>query len=74
MITRRHTLTWLLVASFAGACGGGCATTRKAYYNAWEKFGYAKRERHYQAAESDQYVAEGGLEPAHQPASEVAGN
>jgi hypothetical protein len=25
--------------------GGGCATTRKAYYNAWEKFGYAKRER-----------------------------
>jgi hypothetical protein len=23
----------------------GCATTRKAYYNAWEKFGYAKRER-----------------------------
>ena len=24
---------------------GGCATTRKAYYNAWEKFGYAKRER-----------------------------
>src|SRR3954453_9680354 len=24
---------------------GGCATTRSAYYNAWEKFGYAKRER-----------------------------
>ncbi|HEX8522884.1 MAG TPA: DUF2959 domain-containing protein [Tepidisphaeraceae bacterium] len=23
----------------------GCATTRSAYYNAWEKFGYAKRER-----------------------------
>lgn len=23
----------------------GCATTRKAYYNTWEKFGYAKRER-----------------------------
>jgi hypothetical protein len=23
----------------------GCATTREAYYNAWEKFGYAKRER-----------------------------
>jgi succinate dehydrogenase/fumarate reductase flavoprotein subunit len=23
----------------------GCATSRKAYYNAWEKFGYAKRER-----------------------------
>jgi Skp family chaperone for outer membrane proteins len=22
-----------------------CATTRKAYYNTWEKFGYAKRER-----------------------------
>jgi hypothetical protein len=26
-------------------CGTGCATTRKAYYNSWEKFGYAKRER-----------------------------
>ena len=23
----------------------GCATTRKAYYDTWEKFGYAKRER-----------------------------
>jgi hypothetical protein len=23
----------------------GCSTTRTAYYNAWEKFGYAKRER-----------------------------
>ena len=23
----------------------GCATTRKAYYNAWESMGYAKRER-----------------------------
>ena len=23
----------------------GCGTTRKAYYNTWEKFGYAKRER-----------------------------
>src|SRR5688500_103816 len=25
--------------------GGGCASTRKAYYNAWEGMGYAKRER-----------------------------
>jgi len=24
---------------------GGCATTRSAYYNAWEKLGYAKRQR-----------------------------
>ena len=23
----------------------GCQTTRTAYYNAWEKMGYAKRER-----------------------------
>src|SRR3954463_3895051 len=23
----------------------GCATSRNAYYNAWEKMGYAKRER-----------------------------
>jgi len=29
----------------AAALAGGCATTRKAYYNTWEKFGYAKRER-----------------------------
>jgi hypothetical protein len=27
------------------AVPAGCSTTRKAYYNAWEKFGYAKRER-----------------------------
>jgi hypothetical protein len=32
------TLALMLVA-------GGCATTRKYYYNAWEKFGYDKRER-----------------------------
>jgi hypothetical protein len=32
----------VLAASLAA---GGCATTRSAYYNAWEKFGYAKRER-----------------------------
>src|SRR5436190_9330572 len=24
---------------------GGCATTRSLYYDTWEKFGYAKRER-----------------------------
>src|SRR5688500_11799527 len=37
-------LTWIgvLVLAFAGT---GCETTRKGYYNAWEKFGYAKRER-----------------------------
>ena len=30
----------------AGAViAGGCATTRKIYYNAWESMGYAKRER-----------------------------
>ena len=33
-----------LVLSIA-ALAGGCATTRKAYYNTWEKRGYAKRER-----------------------------
>ena len=34
-----------VVICFAAALAGGCATTRKAYYNTWEKFGYAKRER-----------------------------
>ena len=37
--------TALLFALVASAGPLGCATTRKAYYNAWEKFGYAKRER-----------------------------
>ena len=40
---------------------GGCATTRKAYYNAWEKFGgYAKRERlvdNVKAARTEQVQA-----------------
>jgi hypothetical protein len=36
----------VIVLLFLAALAGGCATTRKAYYNAWEKFGgYAKRER-----------------------------
>ena len=35
----------IVVACLFAALAGGCATTRKAYYNAWEKFGYAKRER-----------------------------
>ena len=30
---------------FVGAVAGGCAKTRSLYYDAWEKFGYAKRER-----------------------------
>ena len=38
----RTSLHFALVIAFIAA---GCATTRKAYYNAWEKFGYAKRER-----------------------------
>lgn len=38
----RTSLHFALVVAFIAA---GCATTRKAYYNAWEKFGYAKRER-----------------------------
>jgi hypothetical protein len=42
MAPRHLPVTALLLASFLA---GGCATTRSAYYNAWEKFGYAKRER-----------------------------
>ena len=38
-------LQYSLVLTCVAALAGGCATTRKAYYNAWEKFGYAKRER-----------------------------
>ena len=41
----RLTVLLLLAAFGAASVGGGCATTRKAYYNTWEKFGYAKRER-----------------------------
>jgi hypothetical protein len=39
-------LSHAAVALFVAALAGGCATTRSAYYNAWEKFGgYAKRDR-----------------------------
>jgi hypothetical protein len=37
-MTNRLPLVLLLLAL-------GCQTTREAYYNTWEKFGYAKRER-----------------------------
>src|SRR5437763_5689235 len=32
-------------AMVALIAAGGCATTRSAYYDAWEKLGYAKRQR-----------------------------
>ena len=35
----------IVLAMLALIAAGGCATTRGAYYNAWEKLGYAKRER-----------------------------
>jgi hypothetical protein len=38
--SRFVTVTLILVP-----LAGGCQTTRTAYYNAWEKMGYAKRER-----------------------------
>src|SRR5215218_1681906 len=41
-MTRTHFVSVALILAFVTS---GCATTRKAYYNAWEKFGYAKRER-----------------------------
>jgi hypothetical protein len=37
--------TVLHVALIVAFLVAGCATTRKAYYNAWESLGYAKRER-----------------------------
>src|SRR5205085_9765585 len=51
---RRHTtmtslrppkLVVLMTVAFLAAASTGCQTTRTAYYNAWEKLGYAKRER-----------------------------
>jgi len=48
-----------LLAAIAGLAGG-CATTRKAYYDTWEKFGYAKRERlvdNVKAARQEQVTA-----------------
>ena len=46
--SNRQPARLLCVLSLAAllTAAGGCATTRKAYYNAWENFGgYAKRER-----------------------------
>ena len=50
-MTRTRLTRLALVALLpAGLCGlggadGGCSATRSAYYNAWEKLGYAKRDR-----------------------------
>src|SRR5687768_4805957 len=43
----KPTLPWVcfLIAVMAIPALSGCQTTRRAYYNAWERFGYAKRER-----------------------------
>jgi hypothetical protein len=38
-------ITVKLTVVFASALLLGCATTRSLYYDTWEKFGYAKRER-----------------------------
>ena len=46
MTSRSSAIVPFMVVIFAlGSATTGCGTTRKAYYNAWEKFGYAKRER-----------------------------
>ncbi len=53
----RHTHLAVLLIAITLA---GCATTRKAYYNTWEKFGYAKRERlvdNVKAAREEQQMA-----------------
>lgn len=44
MATVRRLIVVLMAVALAMPFAG-CATTRKAYYNTWEKFGYAKRER-----------------------------
>ena len=43
MNTARISIVTLLASVVV--LSSGCGTTRKAYYNTWEKFGYAKRER-----------------------------
>ena len=43
--TYRRTAAVLVCVATLAALGGGCGATRRAYYNTWEKFGYAKRER-----------------------------
>ena len=46
MTSRSSAIVPFMVVIFTlGSATTGCGTTRKAYYNAWEKFGYAKRER-----------------------------
>jgi hypothetical protein len=45
MSSPRRATSLLVALALLAPLVGGCATTRKAYYNTWEKFGYAKRER-----------------------------
>jgi len=45
MSSPRRATSLLVTLALLAPLAGGCATTRKAYYNTWEKFGYAKRER-----------------------------
>ena len=59
-MNRQRALIPLLVLALLAPLSGGCATTRKAYYNTWEKFGYAKRERlvdNVKAARAEQVEA-----------------
>src|SRR3954447_10950863 len=54
------TLRFVMVAALLAPLAGGCQTTRTAYYNAWEKMGYAKRERlvdNVKAAREEQVAA-----------------
>ena len=43
-MNHRQQCVWMILLSTL-CIETGCATTRNAYYNAWEKMGYAKRER-----------------------------
>lgn len=55
-----NSLRFLLVVSILIPLAGGCQTTREAYYNAWEKMGYAKRDRlvdNVKAAKQEQVEA-----------------
>jgi hypothetical protein len=55
-----HLLRFVIVAALVVPPLVGCQTTRNAYYNAWEKMGYAKRERlvdNVKAAKDEQVQA-----------------
>jgi hypothetical protein len=60
MTAPHRAILTLIAAALLAPLAGSCAKTRSAYYNAWERFGYAKRERlvdNVKAARAEQVQA-----------------